>query len=148
MRHKHEVPKDAEIGFQIAPMIDVVFVIMLFFMVLAGNRQVETLMPMTLPAEESNADPDATPPMEENVFVDVDGEVTHNDAPVSQGELKSNFTLLQKQAEAEGGGTKPTPIVVTIGADPETPWEKVTSVLNAMTAAKIKNVTFSVGDSE
>ena len=145
MRHKHEVQKDAEVGFQIAPMIDVVFVIMLFFMVLAGDRQVETLMPMTLPAEEANTDTD-TAPMEENVFVDADGEISHNDAPVNQQELKNNFTLLQKQAEAEGGGSKPTPIVVTIGADPETPWEKVTNVLNAMTAAKIKNVTFSVGE--
>ena len=146
MRRKHEVQKDAEVGFQIAPMIDVVFVIMLFFMVLAGDRQVETLMPMTLPSDEANADPDATPPMEENVFVDADGEITHNDAGVSQVELKNNFTLLQKQAEAEGGGVKATPIVVTIGADPETPWEKVTNVLNAMTAAKIKNVTFSVSE--
>ena len=41
---------------------------------------------------------------------------------------------------------KATPIVVTVGADPETPWEKVTNVLNAMTAAKIKNVTFSVAE--
>lgn len=145
MKHKHEVPKDGEVGFQIAPMIDVVFVIMLFFMVLAGDRQVETLMPMTLPSTEPNETAD-TPPMEENVFVDAVGEITHNDAPVSPTELKNNFTLLHKQAEAEGGGTNPTPIVVTVGADPETPWEKVTLVLNAMTAAKIKNVTFSVAE--
>ena len=97
MKRKHEVQKDAEVGFQIAPMIDVVFVIMLFFMVLAGDRQVETLMPMTLPSEEANADPDATPPMEENVFVDADGEITHNEAAVSQAELKNNFTLLQSR---------------------------------------------------
>jgi biopolymer transport protein ExbD len=144
-KRKHEVPKDGEIGFQIAPMIDVVFVIMLFFMVLAGDRQVETLMPMTLPSEEADTRSDVTP-MEEQIFVDMDGEVTHNEAPVTANELKLNFGLLAKQAEAEGGGTNPTPIVVTIGADPETPWEKVTTVLNAMTAAKINNVTFSVGD--
>ncbi len=142
-KRKHEVPKDAEIGFQIAPMIDVVFVIMLFFMVLAGDRQVETLMPMTLPGEESVVTSDVTP-MEEQIYVDMDGEISHNDAPVTANELKLNFGLLAKQAEAEGGGTNPTPIVVTIGADPETPWEKVTTVLNAMTAAKINNVTFSV----
>ena len=145
MKRKHEVQKDAEIGFQIAPMIDVVFVIMLFFMVLAGDRQVETLMPMTLPSEEANTTSDVTP-MEEQIFVDADGEITHNDAPVSAVELKANFTLLAKQAEAEGGVTNPTPIVVTIGAEPETPWEKVTAVLDAMTAAKITNVTFSVGE--
>ena len=145
MKRKHEVQKDAEIGFQIAPMIDVVFVIMLFFMVLAGDRQVETLMPMTLPSEEPSQTSDVTP-MEEQIFVDTDGEITHNDAPVNAAELKANFGLLAKQAESEGGGTNPTPIVVTIGADPDTPWEKVTLVLDAMTAAKITNVTFSVGE--
>ena len=67
-------------------------------------------------------------------------------APVNPAELKANFGLLAKQAIAEGGGTKPTPIVVTIGAEPDTPWEKVTNVLNAMTAANIVNVTFSVGE--
>ena len=145
MKRKHEYQKDADVGSQIAPMIDVVFVIMLFFMVLAGNRQVETLMPMTLPSEEANTTEDVTP-MEEQIFVDADGEITHNDAPVSPAELKANFGLLSKQAIAEGGGTKPTPIVVTIGAEPDTPWEKVTNVLNAMTAANIANVTFSVGE--
>jgi biopolymer transport protein ExbD len=144
MKRKHHYQGDGELGFQIAPMIDVVFVIMLFFMVLAGDRQVETLMPMTLPSEEpSNTD---VTPMEEQIFVDADGEITHNDAPVTPAELKINFGLLAKQAEAEGGGTNPTPIVVTIGAEPETPWEKVTTVLNAMTAAKITNVTFSVAE--
>ena len=145
MRRTHQKHEEQAIGFQIAPMIDVVFVIMLFFMVLAGNRQVETLMPMTLPSEEANTTEDVTP-MEEQIFVDADGEITHNDAPVNPVELKANFGLLAKQAIAEGGGTKPTPIVVTIGAEPDTPWEKVTNVLNAMTAAKIANVTFSVGE--
>jgi len=147
MKRKHEVQKDAEIGFQIAPMIDVVFVIMLFFMVLAGDRQVETLMPMTLPGEETSNTSDVTP-MEEQIFVDADGQITHNDAPVNQTELKNDFGLLAKQAVSEGGGANPTPIVVTIGADPETPWEKVTNVLDAMTAARITNVTFSVGGDE
>ena len=34
-------PNEGNLGFQIAPMIDVVFVIMLFFMVMAGAVKVE-----------------------------------------------------------------------------------------------------------
>lgn len=82
-------------------------------------------------------------PMEEQVAVSVDGEIAHNDEPVSRDELKRNFTRLAQQAKAEGGAT-PTPIVVTISAEPDTPWEKVTDVMNAMSAARIGNVTFSV----
>lgn len=31
---------DGDLGFQIAPMLDVIFVIMLFFMTLAGDKKV------------------------------------------------------------------------------------------------------------
>ena len=143
MRRTHQKHEDPVIGFQIAPMIDVVFVIMLFFMVLAGDRQVETELPMTLPSEEKS-DSDVTP-MEEQVSVSVDGEIAHNDEPVTTDELKRNFQRLALQAKAEGGA-EPTPIVVTISADPDTPWEKVTDVMNAMSYAKISNVTFSVAE--
>jgi len=144
MRRTHQRHEDPVIGFQIAPMIDVVFVIMLFFMVLAGNRQVEKDLPMVLPAEENNVT-DETPPMEEQVAVDVYGEIAHNDEPVTKEELKRNFVRLALQAKSEGG-EKPTPIVVTISAEPDTPWEKVVNVMDAMSFAKIGNVTFSVSD--
>ena len=49
MKRHRDTHQDAEVGFQIAPMIDVVFVIMLFFMVQAGDRQVETELKMKLP---------------------------------------------------------------------------------------------------
>lgn len=144
MRRTHQKHEDPAIGFQIAPMIDVVFVIMLFFMVLAGDRQVEKDLAMTLPSEETNVT-DAPTPMEEQVAVDVDGEIAHNDEPVTIEELKRNFSRLAAQAKAEGGA-EPTPIVVTISAEPDTPWEKVTNVMNAMSFAKIGNVTFSVSE--
>ena len=41
MRQFTQDPNDGTLGFQIAPMIDVVFVIMLFFMVMAGAVKVE-----------------------------------------------------------------------------------------------------------
>lgn len=144
MRRTHVKHEDQQIGFQIAPMIDVVFVIMLFFMVLAGNRQVETELKMTLPSTEPSAEATDTP-MEEQVSVSADGQIAHNEEPVSTEELKKNFYKLGLQAKAEGGAT-PTPIVVTISAEPDTPWEKVTDVMNAMSFAGIGNVTFSVSE--
>ncbi len=145
VRHKH---KEEEIGFQIAPMIDVVFVIMLFFMVKAGDRQVETELKMKLPSTETNESAD-TPPMEENVSVDSDGIISHNEEPVTELQLKANFKRIAEQAKAEGGGEKnATPVIVTITANPLTPWEHVTTVMNAMNAAGIGNVSFSVSEEE
>ena len=143
MRRTHTRHSDGEVGFQIAPMIDVVFVIMLFFMVQAGDRQVETELKMTLPSSEPNLNVDEETPMEENVSVSMAGTIAHNEEPVSIPELRQNFQRLSLQAKAEGGA-KPTPIVVTITAEPDTPWENVVTVMNAMNFAGIANVTFSV----
>ncbi len=143
MRRHREKHNDPELGFQIAPMIDVVFVIMLFFMVMAGDRQVEKELKMTLPSTESR-DEQPSQPMEEQISITTDGDVAHNEEPVTIKELRADFTRLAKQAEAEGAGGKPTPIVVTIAPEPETPWEKVTGVMNEMAAAGIRNVTFTV----
>ena len=55
MKNKHRAieTEEAQAGFQIAPMIDVVFVIMLFFMVMAGavkvERELKTLFPILTP---------------------------------------------------------------------------------------------------
>ena len=45
------------LGFQIAPMIDVVFVIMLFFMVMAGQVQVEQELNLKLPGTIAGESP-------------------------------------------------------------------------------------------
>ena len=141
MRRTHTKHQDADPGFQIAPMIDVVFVIMLYFMVQVANSTVETELKMTLPGEAEPVEMET--PMEENVSVSVDGTVAHNDEPVTIQELKQNFQRLSLQAKAEGGA-KPTPIVVTITAEPDAQWESVVTVMNAMNFAGISNVTFSV----
>src|SRR6187549_1553628 len=122
MRRTHEKHQDGELGFQIAPMIDVVFVIMLFFLVLAGDRQIETELKMTLPSTESRESAPDEQPMEEQISITVDGEIAHNDEPVTKQELKANFIRLGLQAKAEGGADKPVPIVVTISPEPDTPW--------------------------
>ena len=54
MKQKPETA-DAAPGFQIAPMIDVVFVIMLFFMVMAGAVKVEHELKTTLPGNAETA---------------------------------------------------------------------------------------------
>ena len=46
---------NGDVGFQIAPMIDVVFVIMLFFMVMAGAVKVEHELKTTLPGNVDTA---------------------------------------------------------------------------------------------
>src|SRR5471030_1286610 len=71
---------DGNIGFQIAPMIDVVFVIMLFFMVMAGAVKVEKELNTQLPGTaESSSSTDFVD--EQVINIADNGEITLNDEP-------------------------------------------------------------------
>ena len=81
------------LGFQIAPMLDVVFVILLYFMVLAGTIKVEYEIKTTLPgsAEVATAASDELPPDEVVISISSEGEVSMNDDPIGQpGDVKMN----------------------------------------------------------
>ena len=137
---------DGDLGFQIAPMLDVIFVIMLFFMTLAGDKKVETQLKMTLPSTEQSQDSTQDTPMEESINIDDAGNITHNGDPVTAEELRKTFKSLKDQSVQEGSAQTPTPIIVTISTAPDTKWEAIATVMNAMQAAKISNVSFAVSD--
>jgi biopolymer transport protein ExbD len=134
-------------GFQIAPMIDVVFVIMLFFMVMAGAVKVEQELKTMLPGMAPPAlDTPQEMPDEIVVTVEEDGTVTLNEEAFDSPEDKRlpNFTstLILLKQEADNRGAK---VLVTIEAEEEARYERVIDVLNAMAKARIANVTFTVG---
>ena len=135
------------LGFQIAPMIDVVFVIMLFFMVMAGAVKVERELKTSLPGmAPPNLDKPQEMPDEIVVTVEETGVVTLNEEEFDTPENKElpNFTstLLLLKQEADNRGAK---VLVTIEAEEQAKYERVIDVLNSMAKAKISNVTFTVG---
>ena len=80
MRLKQTAGADGNVGFQIAPMIDVVFVIMLFFMVMAGAVKVENELNTTLPGTaETSTSTDFVD--EQIIAIAEDGTVSLNDEP-------------------------------------------------------------------
>jgi len=146
--HKRKHSSELNLGFQIAPMIDVVFVILLFFMVKAGDIQVEnahiTKLPGTVQTDTATDMPD-----EVSIMVEDDGQVYLNEDPLDTPESKdlpqlaSNLNALQESAEA----TK-SKVLVTIYANELAKYERVVDVLDALTRAKITNVTFQAGAPE
>ena len=96
-------------GCQIAPMIDVVFVIMLFFMVMAGAVKVERELKTSLPGlAPPNLDKPQEMPDEIVVTVEETGVVTLNEEEFDTPESKDlpNFTstpaLLKQEADKRG----------------------------------------------
>jgi len=149
---KHRTLHDDQVnmGFQIAPMIDVVFVIMLFFMVMAGAVKVERELKTQLPGLGTPALSDeSTPPDEILVTVEESGAVTLNeeefDSPADKVLPNFTNTLMRLKQEADHRNAK---VMVTIQAEEQARYERVIDVLNSMAKAKIANVTFTVGGEE
>ena len=136
------------VGFQIAPMIDVVFVIMLFFMVMAGAVKRENELNTTLPG---NADTSTNTQMvdEQIISVGEDGEVMLNDEPF---DTKTDTNLPQLTAALmrlkQASDASKSPLAVTIASEEQAKYSRTIDVLNACAAAKIDNVTFTVSEEE
>ncbi|PAW73378.1 MAG: hypothetical protein B9S38_04235 [Verrucomicrobiia bacterium Tous-C4TDCM] len=137
-------PEQIHLGFQIAPMIDVVFVIMLFFMVMAGAVQKEHELNLKLPGTIS-ADKPVDVIEETQVRVLDTGEILLNDEPMGDPEDSKlqnlSLTMIKLEESSKAAESK---VVVTIMADEFAPFQRVIDVLNALSIARIQNVTFEV----
>jgi biopolymer transport protein ExbD len=127
----------------LTPMIDVVFLMLVFFMVTTELIKQEADLGIQLP---SQAAPASTPELPSKHTVDIlpDGTVLLNggdtgDAPVGEltglthmlGGLKASADRLQKKT------------IVTIQADPYSPHYRSIDVLNSCAKARLKFVSFS-----
>lgn len=131
--------EDGDIGFQIAPMVDVVFVLMLFFMASAGVQVVEKELAMNLPSGVGKpSDVPVTP-----IIVDVraNGEVSANDTLFGNKEDKDLQQLRAyfKKTIAQFGDKDP----VVVRPEPEATHERIMDVLNAAAASGVTHLTFS-----
>ena len=143
--HRRKPSAEVNLGFQIAPMIDVVFVILLFFIVQASDIQVEnahvTKLPGTIETDKSTVLPD-----EIAVRIEDDGQVYLNDDPLDLPttkelpEFASNMNELRKNSDAAK-----SEVLVTIYANELARYERVVDVLDALSRAKVSNVTFQAG---
>ena len=147
-RHRRKANAEVNLGFQIAPMIDVVFVILLFFIVSASDIQVEnahvTKLPGTVETQSDTPTPD-----EIAVTIEDDGQVSLNDDPLDTPEAKllpelaSNLSQLRESSAASK-----SEVLVTIYANELPRYERVVDVLDALSRAKITNVSFQAGSPE
>lgn len=137
---------DVAIGFQIAPMVDVVFVIMLFFMVMASTVKVENELTTRLPGSTDTSS--AAEFTDETIIgISDEGEITLNDDPVdsaSSTDLPQLRATLMRLKQNSDNAKQPT--VVTIVSDAHAKYSRTIDVLNALAAAKITDVTFNVSD--
>ena len=148
-RHRRKQSAEVNLGFQIAPMIDVVFVILLFFIVQASDIQVENAHVTKLPGTVELTDSQSIPPEEVAIRIEDDGQVYLNDDPLDQPETKNlpdlAASLNQVRESSDASNSK---VLVTIYANELARYERVVDVLDALSRAKISDVSFQAGSPE
>ncbi len=151
MKRKHRRRKESaevNLGFQIAPMIDVVFVILLFFIVQASDIQVEMAHVTKLPGTVST-DTGIVTPDEISVRIEDDGQVYLNDDLLDNPEVKELPELASSLNQLrESSDASKAQVLVTIYANELAKYERVVQVLDALSRARISNVSFQAGSNE
>ncbi len=146
---RHEDTENINLGFQIAPMIDVVFVIMLFFMVMAGAVKVEHELKIALPGSTPPQATEVELPDEITIAIAEDGSVTMNeeefDTPADKRMPRLTNDLIKLKKDADARGSK---VLITLQTEEQTKYERIIDVLNALARAQIANITFTVGSEE
>ena len=133
------------VGFQIAPMIDVVFVIMLFFMVMAGAVKRENELNTTLPGDADNPGSPANLVDEVIVTIAEDGEISLNDDPVDNKTSKTlpQLTSALTRLKLSSDNAKSL-MALTIASEEKAKYSRTIDVLNACAAAHVVFFNFTV----
>lgn len=125
------------------PMIDCVFLLLIFFMVSSTMHRQEADISFALPGVADQSEPVEIPD-EQIIEIFDDGSVVLNelkyDSPDSRDMPELLDTLIRFKATADANKVQ---AMITIAPTGEVKHQRVVDVLNACAAAKIANVTFA-----
>lgn len=146
---------DESVEMDMTPMIDIVFNLLIFFMVITDLSQ-KDLADLTLPlavraAEDKDDDPD------DRIIINIDkyGQLLFKDVARSLDELgtilseaKRVYNLQQKAKGKSGtekvaGGAEASSLYVLLRADRDTPWQHVQWVMTIMAEQKMFKLQFA-----
>ena len=123
-------------GFNMTPMIDVVFLLIIFFLVSSHLSKQESQLELELPTASTGQDDvdQETPRL--TINVQADGSMLLAGRPITKQQLESRFAEVRLK-EGEN-------IEVRIRGSRLTPYAAVEPIMLACTGAKIWNVTYAV----
>ena len=143
---KLKLPEDEEPELSISPLIDMTFLLLIYFICTCSLVKPEADLGIRLPGVVAQATT-VDMPDEQIIEVKQNGQVFLNDREfdsASSQELPELVTLLRRYKAASEASKNQA--LVTIWADDKTPHQRVVDVMNACAAAKIKDVSFAGGN--
>ncbi len=131
----HSEP-EGNLEFQIAPMVDVIFILILFFMCSAGATKVENELSLKLPGRLSQNQPMKM--LDEQIIeIDESGQIILNESQMDTSSLRGTLQRYKTMSDDSKSTT-----VITIVTAKSTKYQRIIDVLNECAAAKIESVTF------
>jgi biopolymer transport protein ExbD len=130
----------------IAPMIDVVFLLLIYFMVSSTLEQQEADLSFQLPGTVEQSEP-LDLPDEQIIEIRADGQVVVNDYPYDTPEV-SRFDELAAMLTRfkEASRANKVEAIVTISPADAVPHGQIVKVMDACSVAEIEAVNFALGD--
>lgn len=128
--------KPALPGFQITPMLDVVFLLLCFFVATSIYSQWESAMDIQLPTADTSVVPDRLPG-EIIVNVDEAGEIRVNERVLTPDELLRRCRMLAKNFPGQS---------IVIRGDKRTAYDNVARVFDICRKADIRGIRLSTAD--
>ena len=126
-----------DVGFQMAPMIDIIFLLLAFFITTQIYAQWEQDVDISLPSAESGEHPKRLPG-EVIVNVHANGAITVNGQTLGDSRLES---MLQRLSQITRKGQP-----ILIRADEEAAFKYVIKVLDYCRKSDIWNISFATGE--
>ena len=143
---KLKLPEEEEPELSISPLIDMTFLLLIYFICTCTLITPEADLGIRLPGMVAQAT-SVDMPDEQIIEVRHNGQVFLNDKeydkPSSQDLPELQRVLRSYKAASEASGNQ---ALVTIWAEDDTEHQRVIDVMNACAAAKIKDVSFAVGN--
>lgn len=133
--------KKAEL--QITPLIDVVFLLLIYFMVTASLIKKEADLSFMLPAKVDTAEPIILP-IEVLIEVTEMGDIMIEGMIFGQGTGNLDDLVGQLQAYREAADSSGSDLIVNILPDDKALHARIINVMDACAAAKVKNMSFSM----
>jgi len=137
---------EEKIGVPIAPMIDVVFLLLIYFMVSSTLEQQEADLSFQLPGSVEQDEP-LDLPDEQIIEIREDGQVVVNEYPYDSPEQDRYSELAAMLTRfREASAANKVEAIVTISPAEAVPHAQIVKVMDACSLAGIEAVNFAMGE--
>ncbi len=127
---------DRSVDFNVTPLIDVVFLLIIFFLVSSHLAQQETQLEIALPSASSSRKPNEQPVPRVTINVLADGQLLLGSETVDAAEISRRLQVERQEITAD--------LEVRIRSDRKIAYRHIEPLLLACAKAEIWNVSFAV----